>query len=189
MSAAIKILIPTINNTMSRTQFSIGAIVMIGFYFLYCHSDYFTNKYIILVSILLVYLIINTINYVSNIYYSKKVNELEKRNAEIILSDIQNYETTNNIVIENMVIVKTLADDDTIQNQVFFDEVPVLFDNILTMNSCYTIFCMDSVLTYYGHQPFKNVTKVESEVLDIKFDENEIYKCIDNTLYIKKYYR
>lgn len=82
-----------------RLRVPIGALIGIIFIFLYVRTDIFEKKGLlknIIIIVLMIYVIINTINYESMIIQHKIVNKLEKQEADQIEQYIKQYKSNKN---------------------------------------------------------------------------------------------
>ena len=161
-----------------RLKFSLGALIGLIFMYLYTSTSIFKNKifeYIVL-NILIIYCILLCCNTVYQVSISKQTNNLEK---EIVLNldkEMKEYEIKNNIEIKKIgvIIVKghlTRVFEHT-RNK-----------SILTYNALKTSWSVAGAINLYSNRTLTRLDASEENLLD----ENEEYKIIGDTLYIKVY--
>lgn len=92
---------------LGRMVFSVGALIGLIFMYLYCSTDIFKNtkilKYFLICDIIL-YIMINIINYTYLMSSNKKANELDKQEALKVNEYMLEYEQKNNIEIKNIAV-------------------------------------------------------------------------------------
>ena len=173
-----------------RLRVPIGALIGIIFIFLYVRTDIFEKKGFlknIIIIALMIYTIINTINYESMIIQHKIVNKLEKQEADQIEQYIKQYEDENNIKVTKISKIKLLGTNLYDMNKGYFDQVKNKSD--YTKNAIRTLWGVKGAFEIYENRKFEEV-RLSYEARN-KFIENENpeqgYKCINDVLYIYMY--
>lgn len=169
-----------------RLKNSIGALIGILFIFMYVQTDIFDSKtYLKNISIitLLVFTIINVVSYENIILQHKKVNILEKKEADKIEEYIEQYENETDIKVTK--IVKVIVKSDNSEG--FFDEVKNKSD--YTKNAIRTDWGIKGVLELAENRRLeeRKATKQEKEEY-LNTQPKELgYECIGDTFFINIY--
>lgn len=173
-----------------RLRVPIGTLIGIIFIFLYVRTDIFEKKGFFknaIIIALMIYAIINTINYESMIIQHKIVNKLEKQEADQIEQYIKQYEDENNIKVTKISKIKLLGTNLYDMNKGYFDQVKNKSD--YTKNAIRTLWGVKGAFEIYENRKFEEV-RLSYEARN-KFIENENpekgYKCINDVLYIYMY--
>lgn len=168
-----------------RLRFSIGATIGMLFIYLYCKMDIFEKKNVVnyLESLILIFYCTTIVfNYIYLMQQHKLVNVLEKKDAEEIVSYIENYEKENNIEVKYLSTVLVLNSPD----KCFYKDVKN--KSIITYSAVRSPEC-SGVIKFYTNRSLENV-KITSEMRYIYMSmlaNGEIpnnYICINDTLYI-----
>ena len=152
---------------LGRMVFSVGALIGLIFMYLYCSTDIFKNtkilKYILIFDIIL-YIMINIINYTYLMYSNKKANELDKQEALKVNEYMLEYEQNNNIEIKNIAIA--------------YDKNVTWCYNELKHKSLYTHralmiwWCNVDTINYYTNRNLQKV-QMEHEIYNTYFRDKD----------------
>lgn len=152
---------------LGRMVFSVGALIGLIFMYLYCNTEIFKNtkilKYILICDIIL-YIMINIINYTYLMYSNKKANELDKQEALKVNEYMLEYEQNNNIEIKNIAIA--------------YDKNVTWCYNELKHKSLYTHralmiwWCNVDTINYYTNRNLQKV-QMEPEIYDTYFRDKD----------------
>ena len=88
---------------LGRMVFSIGALIGLIFIYLYCTTTIFekqTNYKYVMITILIIYVIMNILNTLNILISHKQANELDKQVDEIIISDADPW--VQRMTVENL---------------------------------------------------------------------------------------
>lgn len=171
----------------ARLKFTIGALIGIVYMYIYCNTNIFNKKTIyrnIFMVLLIAYLIINLFNYQSLMYQHKLVNKIEKEEGLFIKQKIQEYETTNNIDIEKIAIVRVINNS----NKVFYEKL--LNKSTITYNAIKSEWSSRAAVNFYTERKLTSYIISEEQYKDILNeadlnDDNIVF--IDDTIYLKIY--
>lgn len=171
----------------ARLKFTIGALIGIVYIYIYCNTNIFNKKTIyrnILMVLLIVYLIINLVNYEGLMYQHKLVNKIEKEEGLFIKQKIEEYEETNNIDIEKMAIVRVINST----NKVFYEKL--LNKCTITYNAIKSEWSSRAAINFYTDRKLTSYIISEEQYTDILNEANlndDIIVFIDDTIYLKIY--
>lgn len=163
-----------------RLRFSIGALIGLMFMYLYLTTKIFNDKIFkyIMITILYIYILTTISQYIIIMSDSKKVNVQEEQNVNEIATYIDEYEKKNNISINKIAIGIEKGQSD----KTYYDNIKS--KNILTYNALKCDWSVDGVIYFYSGIKLE---KYYISNIDNLLKEDEEYKCIDDTLYIKVY--
>lgn len=162
----------------ARTRFAIGALFSMIVIYIFTNSNKLekgikkTTNYF-LAGFVIIYFVLNILNYVEIIYSSKMVNKCEKEYVLNIAKYINNYEKENNTIIEKIQLVYSPD-----ANNAFFPNC--VQRNYVAWNACSCLWSAVGTINYYSN---RNLIPVSSNYIEIKMDE--MYKITDDVLYVK----
>lgn len=169
-----------------RLRNSLGALIGIIFIFLYTETTIFekmSKLKIITFLTLLMFLIINIINYESIIIQHKEVNRLEKEEVQKIETYIKGYEESTGINVTKIVKIPIYNK----QDETYFPNTKN--KTSFTHNALKTSWAADGVINFYTNRNLKTV-KITSEQKKIYLEnqDSEVdYQCIEDILYVRIY--
>lgn len=187
ISSALVISIMTKTGFWSgRIRFSMGATIGFLFIHLLVKTDLQKNSNIInnsLIIILLVYGLMNSINYIQIIYTNKKVNEYDRQIALEIGNYIKQYEKENNINVTNIALVKEVGTINAYYKTLDYKNAAIASSAIRTD------WAIKGIIKYYTDIELEEqkITKQERENYLQIVEDSKKYKCIGQTLYISTY--
>lgn len=171
----------------ARIRFSIGAMIGIIYIYLITKCDLLETKNIIskiLISIFIVYGIINSFNYIYLINLNIQVNTLDKKIGEEIAKYIEEYEIENNQHINKIcpVLVKGQI------YKAYYDEMNCNYVSVGTSAIRTQWSCVGAV-NWYANLDLKQTEMTENELKKYKdnVDAEKGYLCINDTLYVSYY--
>lgn len=182
-------LIVSIINTSAllsgRIRFSLGAIIGFMFLHLWVKTDFAENKENIfnkiLICMLILYGIINSVNYTWIMLESKQTQENDKEEVLKIQEYVENYEDNNDIEIEKIaVIVKKYQ-----TNKVFYPKI--YHKTFVTHSAMKTQWAIIGCYNYYTGEKLEEYNPTEEEINRYFNEEKNGYLCIDNVLYVTAY--
>ena len=162
----------------ARIRFTIGALIGILLILMYCKSKLFEKveaPEIIFSFLVIAYMIINVYTYFSITTQHKITNEFEKIEAERIVTEIEEYENENNIVVDKICIIKKNDNNYKVES---------------SRNSCVPTYiatrCEWGVKGAIKYYEGRKLEQVNSNYIDKKEFElsGKQYACIGDTLYI-----
>ena len=162
----------------ARIRFTIGALIGVLFILMYCKSKLFEKveaPEIIFSFLVIAYMIINVYTYFSITTQHKITNEFEKIEAERIVTEIEEYENENNIVVDKICIIKKNDNNYKVES---------------SRNSCVPTYiatrCEWGVKGAIKYYEGRKLEQVNSNYIDKKEFElsGKQYACIGDTLYI-----
>lgn len=166
-----------------RLRFSIGATIGILFIHVIMKanlSNFKIRANKIIATILIVYAIINSANYIYLTILNGQVNELDKQSVYEIEEYIEEYEKNNNIQVKNIAIVYEKNYDKRFHNEFKGRKTGI------TVSALRTGWSVDGIINYYTERKLerKNVTEEENNSYIQVIDKENGYLCIGDTLYI-----
>ena len=162
----------------ARIRFTIGALIGILLILMYCKSKLFEKveaPEIIFSFLVIAYMIINVYTYFSITTQHKITNEFEKIEAERIVTEIEEYENENNIVVDTICIIKKNDNNYKLESS----------KNSCVL-TCIATRCEWGVKGAIKYYEGRKLEQVNSNYIDKKEFElsGKQYACIGNTLYI-----
>lgn len=167
-----------------RIRFSVGALIGFLWIHLWVKTDFAESKKkfdILLIAILILYGLMNTINYITIMINNNQVNQFDKETVFAMKQEVENYEIENDIKVTKVAIII----DESGTDKAFYSELGnkgsmVMCSAIRTQWSaagCYNYYTGDKLETY---QP---TTQEEKNFLE----QQVPYLCMEDTLYIAVY--
>lgn len=136
---------------LGRMVFSIGALIGLIFMYLYCSTNAFSEskffKYFLLF-VLSIYIVMNFLNYMLQMYCNKMANEMDKEEALQVNEYILEYEKNNNIEVKNIAFT---YDKNITWNYNLF------FDTSYTSRALMVWWCNIDALNYYTGRKLETV--------------------------------
>ena len=162
----------------ARIRFTIGALIGVLFVLMYCKSKLFEKveaPEIIFSFLVIAYMIINIYTYFSITTQHKITNEFEKIEAERIVTEIEEYENENTIVVDKICTIKKNDNNYKLESS----------KNSCVL-TCIATRCEWGVKGAIQYYEGRKLEQVDSNYIDKKeFDLSEKqYACIGDTLYI-----
>ena len=161
----------------ARTRFSLGALLSVFIIYIFsqeCHinsRELITTKRI-LYSFVVVYFLLNTINYVETIYYTTTIQAYEQEYVVKLAEDMIKYEKGNDIVIKKIQLVYDKNFNAFIPN---VKNVPYI-----TWNACLCSWSAVGTINFYSG---RNLTKLTDKPIESSMDK--LYDFRDDVLYFK----
>ncbi|MBQ3408232.1 MAG: glucosyltransferase domain-containing protein [Clostridia bacterium] len=170
-----------------RIRFSMGATIGILFIHMLVKADLSNikaraNK--LLIFVLIVYAVINSVNYIYLVNLNKQVNNLDEIYAYKVEDYIKEYENENNIQVKYIAII--LESD---SNKKYYSEINCKHVG-LAISALRTEWSADGLINYYTGRNLEriNVTDEEEEIYLQIVDRQKDYLCIGDTLYLTVYH-
>ena len=152
---------------LGRMVFSVGALIGVIFMYLYCSTEIFKNtkivKYILICDIIL-YIMINMINYTYLMFSNKKANELDKKEALKVNEYMLEYEQNNNIEIKNIAI--------TYDKNVTWCYNELKHKSLYTHRALMIWWCNVDTINYYTNRNLQKV-QMKAEIYDTYFKDKD----------------
>ena len=169
-----------------RLKNSIGALIGIIFIYLYVQTDIFDKKtYLkyITIAFLLIFTTVNVGSYEYIILQHKKVNKLEKQQADQIEEYIEQYEKENDIKVTKIAKIGIISPT----KEGYFKEIKNKSD--FTKNAIRTDWAVKGAFEILENRRLedKKITVKEKDEYLENQDREIGYKCIGDTLFINIY--
>lgn len=152
---------------LGRMVFSVGALIGLIFMYLYCSTEIFKNtkivKYILICDIIL-YIMINIINYTYLMFSNKKANELDKKEALKVNEYMLEYEKNNNIEIKNIAI--------TYDKNVTWCYNELKHKSLYTHRALMIWWCNVDTINYYTNRNLQKV-QMKAEIYNTYFKDKD----------------
>ena len=162
----------------ARIRFTIGALIGILLILMYCKSKLFEKveaPEIIFSFLVIAYMIINVYTYFSITTQHKITNEFEKIEAERIVTEIEEYENENNIVVDKICIIKKNDNNYKVESS--------RNSCVLTCIATRCEWGVKGAIQYYTGRKLEQVDSNYIDKKEFELSEKQ-YACIGNTLYI-----
>ncbi len=152
---------------LGRMVFSIGALIGLIFIYLYCTTTIFekqTNYKYVMITILIIYVIMNILNTLNILISHKQANKLDKEETLKVNEYMLEYEQNNNIEIKNIAIA--------------YDKNVTWCYNELKHKSLYTHralmiwWCNVDTINYYTSRNLQKV-QMKPEIYDTYFKDKD----------------
>lgn len=152
---------------LGRMVFSVGALIGLIFMYLYCTTTIFekqTNYKYVIITILIIYVIMNILNTLNILISHKQANKLDKEETLKVNEYMLEYEQNNNIEIKNIAIA--------------YDKNVTWCYNELKHKSLYTHralmiwWCNVDTINYYTNRNLQNV-QMKAEIYDTYFKDKD----------------
>ena len=167
-----------------RLRFSMGAIIGFMFIHLWVKTDFAENSKDVLNKILIVTLIIygivNSINYVWVMLDSKMVAEDDKREAIRIQEEVGKYEQENQIQITKIAVVVKLGQTE----KAYYPNT--FYKNFVTHSALKTEWSIVGCYNYYTGEKLEEYKPTDDEINEY-LEKEQDYLCVGETLYITAY--
>ena len=168
-----------------RVRFALGAIAGFIFLHLWTKTDFAENKKDIfnkiLIFILILYGIINSINYIYIMQENKIVEEKDKQEVYKIQEEVKKYEEENNIEITKIAVVVQMGQT----SKAFYPQT--YHRTFVTHSAIKTEWSIVGCYNYYTKENLKEYTPTKNEINTYLKQEKEGYLCINDVLYITAY--
>ncbi len=168
-----------------RIRFAMGAIVGFIFLHLWAKTDFVENKKdifnTILICILILYGIVNSVNYVCIMRESKQVEENDKQEVYKIQEEVKKYEEENNTEITKIAVVVEKGHT----SKAFYPET--YHRVFVTHSAIKTEWSIVGCYNYYTGENLEKYEPTEAEKNIYLEQEKDGYLCIDDVLYITAY--
>lgn len=172
-----------------RVHYCIGSMVGISILYLYCVKEVRKGKVYsrVLITILLIYFLVNLINTIQLVTQHQQVNKLEKEECLKIQQMIIEYESNNDIKVTKTVPI-------IIGNKLekgFFSQISR--QAVVTYNNVRHYWCYSGILNYYLDRKVQQINPTDKTNSNyIKYiKENDLnfgdIVCIEDTLYCPQY--
>lgn len=162
----------------ARIRFTIGALIGVLFILMYCKSKLFEKveaPEIIFSFLVIAYMIINIYTYFSITAQHKITNEFEKIEAERIVTEIEEYENENNIVVDKICTIKKNDNNYKLESS--------KNSCVLTCIATRCEWGVKGAIQYYTGRKLEQVDSNYIDKKEFELSEKQ-YDCIGNTLYI-----
>ena len=162
----------------ARIRFTIGALIGVLFVLMYCKSKLFEKveaPEIIFSFLVIAYMIINVYTYFSITTQHKITNEFEKIEAERIVTEIEEYENENNIVVDTICIIKKNDNNYKLESS--------KNSCVLTCIATRCEWGVKGAIQYYEGRKLEQVDSNYINKKEFELSEKQ-YDCIGDTLYI-----
>lgn len=162
----------------ARIRFTMGALIGVLLVLMYCKSKLFEKvetPEIIFSFLVIAYMIINVYTYFSITTQHKITNEFEKIEAERIVTEIEEYENENNIVVDTICIIK--------KNDNNYKRESSKNSCVLTCIATRCEWGVKGAIQYYTGRKLEQVDSNYIDKKEFELSEKQ-YACIGDTLYI-----
>ena len=162
----------------ARIRFTIGALIGVLFILMYCKSKLFEKveaPEIIFSFLVIAYMIINIYTYFSITAQHKITNEFEKIEAEKIVTEIEEYENENNIVVDKICIIKKNDNNYKLESS--------KNSCVLTCIATRCEWGVKGAIQYYTGRKLEQVDSNYIDKKEFELSEKQ-YDCIGDTLYV-----
>ena len=162
----------------ARIRFTIGALIGVLFILMYCKSKLFEKveaPEIIFSFLVIAYMIINIYTYFSITAQHKITNEFEKIEAERIVTEIEEYENENNIVVDTICIIKKNDNNYKLESS--------KNSCVLTCIATRCEWGVKGAIQYYTGRKLEQVDSNYIDKKEFELSEKQ-YDCIGDTLYV-----
>lgn len=162
----------------ARIRFTIGALIGVLFVLMYCKSKLFEKveaPEIIFSFLVIAYMIINIYTYFSITTQHKITNEFEKIEAERIVTEIEEYENENNIVVDKICTIKKNDNNYKLESS--------KNSCVLTCIATRCEWGVKGAIQYYTGRKLEQVDSNYINKKEFELSEKQ-YDCIGDTLYI-----
>lgn len=162
----------------ARIRFTIGALIGILLILMYCKSKLFEKveaPEIIFSFLVIAYMIINIYTYFSITAQHKITNEFEKIEAEKIVTEIEEYENENNIVVDKICIIKKNDNNYKLESS--------KNSCVLTCIATRCEWGVKGAIQYYTGRKLEQVDSNYIDKKEFELSEKQ-YDCIGDTLYV-----
>lgn len=162
----------------ARIRFTIGALIGVLFILMYCKSKLFEKveaPEIIFSFLVIAYMIINIYTYFSITAQHKITNEFEKIEAEKIVTEIEEYENENNIVVDKICIIKKNDNNYNLESS--------KNSCVLTCIATRCEWGVKGAIQYYTGRKLEQVDSNYIDKKEFELSEKQ-YDCIGDTLYV-----
>ena len=162
----------------ARIRFTIGALIGILLILMYCKSKLFEKveaPEIIFSFLVIAYMIINVYTYFSITTQHKITNEFEKIEAERIVTEIEEYENENNIVVDKICIIKKNDNNYKLESS--------KNSCVLTCIATRCEWGVKGAIKYYEGRKLEQVDSNYIDKKEFELSEKQ-YDCIGDTLYV-----
>ena len=162
----------------ARIRFTIGALIGILLILMYCKSKLFEKveaPEIIFSFLVIAYMIINVYTYFSITTQHKITNEFEKIEAERIVTEIEEYENENNIVVDKICIIKKNDNNYKLESS--------KNSCVLTCTATRCEWGVKGAIQYYTGRKLEQVDSNYIDKKEFELSEKQ-YDCIGDTLYV-----
>ena len=162
----------------ARIRFTIGALIGILLILMYCKSKLFEKveaPEIIFSFLVIAYMIINIYTYFSITTQHKITNEFEKIEAEKIVTEIEEYENENNIVVDKICIIKKNDNNYKLESS--------KNSCVLTCIATRCEWGVKGAIQYYTGRKLEQVDSNYIDKKEFELSEKQ-YDCIGDTLYV-----
>ena len=162
----------------ARIRFTIGALIGVLFVLMYCKSKLFEKveaPEIIFSFLVIAYMIINIYTYFSITTQHKITNEFEKIEAERIVTEIEEYENENTIVVDKICTIKKNDNNYKLESS--------KNSCVLTCIATRCEWGVKGAIQYYTGRKLEQVDSNYIDKKEFELSEKQ-YDCIGDTLYV-----
>lgn len=152
---------------LGRMVFSIGALLGLIFMYLYCTTTIFekqTNYKYVMITILIIYVIMNILNTLNILISHKQANELDKQETLKVNEYMLEYEQNNNIEIKNIAI--------TYDKNVTWCYNELKHKSLYTHRALMIWWCNVDTINYYTNRNLQKV-QMKAEIYDTYFKDKD----------------
>lgn len=152
---------------LGRMVFSVGALIGLIFMYLYCTTTIFekqTNYKYVIITILIIYVIMNILNTLNILISHKKANELDKKETLKVNEYMLEYEQNNNIEIKNIAI--------TYDKNVTWCYNELKHKSLYTHRALMIWWCNVDTINYYTGRNLQKV-QMKPEMYDTYFKDKD----------------
>lgn len=148
---------------LGRMVFSVGALIGLIFMYLYCSTDIFSKKSFLeefLKFYLIIYIILNFINYTNMMFCGKIANKLDKQEALQANKYIDEYENESGIKVKNIAI--------TYDNYITWNYKEIKHKSLYTHRALMIWWCNVQTINYFGNRNLEKVP-MDTEIYNENF--------------------
>ena len=152
---------------LGRMVFSIGALIGLIFIYLYCTTTIFekqTNYKYVMITILIIYVIMNILNTLNILISHKQANKLDKEETLKVNEYMLEYEQNNNIEIKNIAI--------TYDKNVTWCYNELKHKSLYTHRALMIWWCNVDTINYYTSRNLQKV-QMKPEIYDTYFKDKD----------------
>lgn len=167
-----------------RIRFSMGALVGFMWIHLWVKTDFAERNILInriLVIILILYGLINTVNYSIIMLDHKEVNKMDQQAVLQLKQEVEQYERKNQIKVTKIAVVLKKGETE----KAYYRKI--YYKNFIMHSAIKTEWSIIGCYNYYTGEKLKEYKPSEEEKSKYLEENKEDYLCIDDILYITAY--
>ena len=148
---------------LGRMVFSVGALIGLIFMYLYCSTDIFSKKSFweeFLKFYLIIYIILNFINYTNMMFCGKIANKLDKQEALQANKYIEEYENESGIKVKHIAVAY--------DNDITWNYKEIKHKSLYTHRALMIWWCNVQTINYFGNRNLEKVP-MDTEIYNENF--------------------